>query len=189
MTNLRVAHRVSRTTAEGPGTRYALWVQGCTIRCAGCCNPQMFDARGGAEIPVEALAAEIATAAVDGLTLLGGEPFEQAEACTALAQRVREGGGSVMIFSGYEREKLELDPLARALLAETDILVDGPFDHARPERTRRWIGSENQRVHQLTERHAGDPAWIAGDELVITLRRGQLDVHGWPGARLIEDRR
>ncbi len=186
---LRVAHRVPRTTAEGPGTRYALWVQGCAIRCAGCCNPGMFPAEGGVAQAVEALVEEIVAAGVDGLTLLGGEPFDQAEACAALARAVRATGRSVMVFTGYLREALEQRPDGRALLAATDVLVDGPYDRTRPEKARRWIGSANQRVHQLTDRHAGDPAWDLGDEVVITLRRGLLEVHGWPGAALLEGRR
>lgn len=187
--SLRVAHRVPRTTAEGPGVRYALWVQGCSIRCAGCCNPGMFPVEGGETFEVAALLAEVVAADVEGLTLLGGEPFEQAEACAELARAVRATGRSVMVFTGYRREDLEQRPSGRALLAATDVLVDGPYDRAQPERTRRWIGSANQRVHQLTDRYAHDPAWQLGDEVVITLRRGLLEVHGWPGAPLLEGRR
>lgn len=186
---LRVAHRVPRTTAEGPGVRYALWVQGCTLRCPGCCNPGMFAAEGGEPIAVADLLDEVAASDVDGVTLLGGEPFEQAAGCAAFAAGARALGKSVMVFTGHVREALEADADARALLAVTDVLVDGPFVRERPEGRRRWIGSENQRVHQLTTRHEGDPAWQFGDEVVITLRAGRLEVHGWPGVSLLEGRR
>ena len=149
----------------------------------------MFDASGGDEHEVEALAAEIDAADVDGLTLLGGEPFEQAASCGALARLVRATGRSVMVFTGYVREELERRPDARALLAETDLLVDGPFDRTRPERTRRWIGSENQRIHHLTPRRETEASWTEGDQIVITLRRTALEVHGWPGARILGERR
>lgn len=186
---LRVAHRVPRTTAEGPGVRYALWVQGCTLRCPGCCNPGMFPADGGEAVAVADLLEEVARADVDGVTLLGGEPFEQARACADFAAGARALGKSVMVFTGHVREALEADPDARALLACTDVLVDGPYVRERPERSRRWIGSDNQRVHQLTARHEGDPAWQLGDEVVITLRAGRLEVHGWPQVSLFEGRR
>ena len=75
---LRVGARVRATCAEGPGTRYALWLQGCSLRCPGCCNPQLFDPRGGEELPLALLAAEISDVRdqIEGVTLLGGEPFE-----------------------------------------------------------------------------------------------------------------
>jgi anaerobic ribonucleoside-triphosphate reductase activating protein len=49
---LRVATIADDTEAEGPGRRWAIWLQGCPIRCAGCCNPEMFDERGGTARPL-----------------------------------------------------------------------------------------------------------------------------------------
>ena len=77
---LRVAAVVPDTSAEGPGRRWALWVQGCSIRCAGCCNPEMFDERRGRQVERGALVAEITDArrrGVEGVTFLGGEPFDE----------------------------------------------------------------------------------------------------------------
>ncbi len=184
---LVVAQRVARTDAEGPGLRYAVWVAGCTIRCPGCCNPEMFDARAGEAIAIETLADDVRRAAVDGLTLLGGEPFEQAAACASLASAVASAGGSVMVFTGYLREDLERrdDPHVRRLLAVTDLLVDGPYMRDRPETSRRWIGSANQRMHFLSSRHfPGDPRLSAPNQLVIRLERGSLAVHGFPARSL-----
>ncbi|MGZ5968565.1 MAG: 4Fe-4S single cluster domain-containing protein, partial [Polyangiales bacterium] len=108
---LRVAQRVPSTFAEGPGLRYALWVQGCTLRCAGCCNPEMFPREGGEAISIESLLAHVLAQSVEGISLLGGEPFEQAEACAELARGVRAAGRSVMVFTGYRIEEIEGSPL------------------------------------------------------------------------------
>jgi len=180
MTTLQVAQRVPATLAEGPGLRYALWVQGCSLRCAGCCNPEMFPRVGGESVEVEALVGEILASSTEGVSILGGEPFEQAEACAELASAVRAQGRSVMVFTGYRLEEL---PQGSPLLASCDLLVDGRYERDRPETARRWIGSTNQRMHFLTERHRpDDPCFTRGNEVVLRLTRRELSVHGWPAA-------
>lgn len=183
---LRVAHLVSDTQAEGPGRRFAVWVQGCSLRCAGCCNPEFFDPSGGEAVEPESLAKRIAsTQGIEGLSVLGGEPFEQAPEVAALCAGARAAGLSVMVFSGYTlRELHEMNSVpVEALLKVTDLLVDGRFDASRPERTRRWIGSSNQVMHFLTNRYSPDDACFAAPNTVeLRLRAGQLTVHGWPKA-------
>jgi anaerobic ribonucleoside-triphosphate reductase activating protein len=179
---LRVAQLVPRTGAEGPGLRFALWVQGCSLRCPGCCNPEMFAPGRGRETDVEALAARVlATPGLEGLSLLGGEPFEQAPAAAALAARVRAAGLSVMVFSGFTLEELRARPDAAALLAQTDLLVDGRYDRTQPESQRRWIGSRNQRLHFLTDRYRpDDPCFSAPNTAEVHRVDGEWLVNGWP---------
>jgi anaerobic ribonucleoside-triphosphate reductase activating protein len=183
---LRVAHLIEDTEAEGPGRRFAVWVQGCSLRCPGCCNPELFGAEGGALHDVAALAARVLAAPdSDGLSLLGGEPFEQAAAAAALATLVRAGGRSVMVFTGYTLAELEAQaaPGVRALLDVTDVLVDGRYQREQPDTARRWVGSQNQVVHLLTGRYrADDPRWRHGNSVELRLKGGQLTVSGWPEA-------
>ena len=180
----RVALRVRDTEAEGPGRRYALWVQGCPLRCAGCCNPEMFSAVGGELCDPLALAREaIATAGIEGVTLLGGEPFEQAEACASFAAAVRGAGLSVMVFSGFTLAELEQkqEPGVRRLLDACDLLVDGRYDRTQPERRRRWIGSQNQVMHFLSNRYRqDDPRLFERNTIELRLVGGTLTVNGWP---------
>jgi len=177
-----IAQIVERTEAEGPGARFAIWVQGCPLRCPGCCNPEMLRFEGGTPHDLSALAERIVqTPGIEGVSLLGGEPFAYAEALAPLARRVREAGLSVMIYSGYTREALAARADAAALLAACDVLVDGPFVRERPERRRRWVGSENQRVWFLTDRYREDDARFTSPNTVeIRLRDGELVVNGWP---------
>ena len=71
---LRIAQVVPDTEAEGPGRRFALWVQGCTIRCPGCCNPEMFAADKGRAIDSAELAQQaLTTPGLEGVSILGGE--------------------------------------------------------------------------------------------------------------------
>jgi anaerobic ribonucleoside-triphosphate reductase activating protein len=190
---LRVGARVPVTEVEGPGARYALWVAGCSIRCPGCCNPHLFEAAGGELLPVRRLLEEVRAAAprIEGLTLLGGEPFEQAASLAALARGARALGLSVMTFTGYTLDALRArrDGATDELLAATDVLVDGPYLAHRPEPRRRWAGSENQRFHYLTDRYdarierPADGAPLRGVELHIRAD-GRVLMNGWPEAAL-----
>ncbi len=93
---------------------------------------------------------------IEGVTFLGGEPFEQAEALYELAKRVRKIGLSVMTFSGYYLETIEQSTRKgwHLLLSVTDLLVDGPFVQSKLDVSRPWIGSSNQRYHFLTSRYS-----------------------------------
>lgn len=184
---LRIARTVARTEAEGPGARFAVWTQGCPLRCPGCCNPEMFAERGGVETEVASLLEAVAAQGdeIEGITLLGGEPFAQASGCAELAAAVRSRGLSVVVFSGYTLEELRAspDPGVARLLAATDLLFDGRFERERPEPRRRWIGSANQRAHFLSERYRPDDSRLTAENTVeIRFAAGELAVNGWPAA-------
>ena len=184
---LRVAQVISCTEAEGPGRRFAVWVQGCPLRCPGCCNPEMLPFEGGCEVGVGDLAAEVEQArrqfGIEGVTFLGGEPFAHAPALAALAQSAREMGLTVMVFTGFRLEEIRGsgDTAMIELLAKTDLLVDGPYLREQPERRRRWVGSSNQGIHLLTRRYdADDPRWSQPNTLELRLKDGELTVNGFP---------
>jgi anaerobic ribonucleoside-triphosphate reductase activating protein len=189
---LRVGAVVERTQCEGPGARFALWVQGCRIRCADCCNPQFFAARGGERTTADQVSARLRAAAgsLEGVSFLGGEPFDQAEALAEVAVAARSLGLSVMTFSGYALEELRARRHrgVSTLLAATDLLVDGPYDRTRPESRRRWVGSTNQRFHFLSARYApGIELPRPGEELrrieLELAPDGSVRAHGWPELR------
>lgn len=181
-----VAQIVRCTEAEGPGKRFALWFQGCPLRCPGCCNPEFLSFTGGESRSTESLVAELAEAqareSIEGITLLGGEPFAHAEPAAELARAARSLGLSVMVFTGYTLE--QLNP-AEPLLQLTDILVDGPYLRDQPETERRWIGSANQRVHFLTDRHRLDEQWRKPNTLEIRMTGREISVNGFPAGNAV----
>jgi anaerobic ribonucleoside-triphosphate reductase activating protein len=184
---LNVAQIVPVTQAEGPGQRFALWFQGCPLRCPGCCNPEMLPFAGGMPMHLAEVVAELMIAktrhAVEGITLLGGEPFAHAAGAAALAEAAHALDLSVMVFTGYTLDELcdATDPAMHRLLASADILVDGPYQRDRPETKRRWIGSANQRAHFLSKRcSANDPRWRLPNTLEIRLQGGAVTVNGFP---------
>jgi len=184
-------HAASRV--NGPGCRVVLWVQGCTLGCAGCFNPSTH-APGLAPVPIAGLVARILAARTDahhGLSFSGGEPFEQA---TALAQLVREVRAAwpdvhVLVFSGFTLETLR-GPTAPAgahdLLAETHVLVDGRFEGTRDAPTRALRASANQRLWVLRGRIPPADAWAAPKTSELTIgESGEVLLSGFPEPALL----
>lgn len=184
---IEVAMIVARTEAEGPGLRWALWVQGCPLRCPGCCNPEMLAFGSGERRRVTELVEEACAAGVSGVSLLGGEPFAQAGPLAQLAEGVRARGLSVMVYSGFTLAELQAQGAdAGRLLAATDLLVDGRFEANLRSQRRRFIGSDNQGLHFLTGRYAADdPRLAGGNHIELRMRGGEITINGWPllGAR------
>lgn len=183
---LNVAGRIASTEAEGPGVRHAIWLQGCPLRCEGCCNPEMLPFVPATPMSVREVVAEIVgTPGIDGVTFLGGEPFAQAEPLAEVATAVRQRGLSVLVFSGYTLDELRCatTPGCTALLAATDVLVDGRYLPGRPSPLR-FVGSANQRVHALSARGALlARGFESGPDLVeVRLDGAVITVNGTPGA-------
>lgn len=178
---INVAQIEERTEAEGPGVRFALWVQGCPFRCKGCCNPEQLPFEPRSMMDAGELAERVIASNVEGVSLLGGEPFAQAEHLRTFARYVHDAGMSVMIYTGYTLAELDDVPFASDLLAETDLLVDGRYDATQHSTDRRWIGSKNQVLHFLTDRYSkDDPCFSEPNTLEIHIRDGLISLNGWP---------
>lgn len=160
--------------------RFALWVQGCSIRCPGCFNPDLFATRGGTPVdPIELAEQIISTDGIEGVTFLGGEPFDQPSPLAEVAARVQAVGLTVMAFTGYWREDLETRRDAGRLLTHVDLLVDGPFEREHPDHTRPWVGSVNQRFWFGSDAY-GPEDLIAPDRVEVRVAiDGVTTVNGW----------
>lgn len=145
----------------GPGLRGVVWVQGCPFHCAGCIAPEWIVQKPARLVrPAELLDELLADPEVAGLTFSGGEPMLQAAALAqlmTLARRQRPGL-TLVCYTGFAWDQLQspaalgLDPLGvAALLAETDVLIDGPYVIALDD-NRGLRGSSNQGVRYLSER-------------------------------------
>jgi len=148
---MRIAGLVQDSIVDGPGLRNAMFVHGCKLRCEGCHNPDTWDADGGSEVPVDEIINEIlSNPLTDGITLSGGEPFDQAADCVSLAAVAHDRGLNVWVFSGYTFEellvKVQQEPAIYKLLSLTNVLIDGRFTKAQRSLSLKWCGSKNQRV-------------------------------------------
>lgn len=190
---VQVASIIPGTRAEGPGLRVAVWTQGCSIRCEGCFNPDLWGARGGQTMTVDDLVDRVLEAAgqdaeTEGVTFLGGEPFDQPKELAKVARKLRSQGLSVMVFTGFTLEEIRSkgNPSTAEFLSEIDLLVDGPYVKGLPDLSRPWVGSTNQRFHFLTDRY--DEGVLGGsDRIEITIAKtGEVRVNGWADVETLE---
>jgi anaerobic ribonucleoside-triphosphate reductase activating protein len=152
---LHIAHRADRCAVLGPGTRAVIWVQGCKLRCPSCIAPHSLPFHGGYIVGVEELARDLAALPIDGVTISGGEPFEQALALCRLIRSTRiRRDVSFLCYTGYDFEHLQRHgtPAQLELITELDLLIDGPYVEGQHEEDL-WRGSANQRIHFLSDRH------------------------------------
>lgn len=157
--SLRIAGIVDESVVDGNGFRMTVFLQGCPHRCKGCHNPSSWAQEGGESFTLAFLAGQVRkNPLLDGVTLSGGEPFMQAKNAAVLAAWLRENGYDVWTYTGYTLDELiaEGDPDKLALLAQTDVLVDGRFDLSRRNLMLKFRGSDNQRLIDMNKtRSAG----------------------------------
>ncbi len=162
---VRVHKILKKTKVEGPGVRYCIWFQGCSRRCKGCWAKATWAPDGGKELDAEEILKDIlATKGIEGVTFLGGEPFEQPQALEYLAREVKEAGLSVVCFTGGKLEDIK----NREILNYIDLLIDGEYKEEEQDFSRPWVGSKNQRYHFLTDRY---------DEKILTEYRNKIEIN------------
>ncbi len=155
-TTLRVGQLAPRCKVLGPGRRAVIWFQGCARRCPGCIAPEFWPREGGREAsPAQLARWVLGLSPLDGLTLTGGEPLDQAEGLVELLTAVRHERPdlSVICFTGHDLDAIEeWSPERRAVLDLIDVVIDGPYLESEAADLP-FRGSRNQRVLRLTNRH------------------------------------
>ena len=141
----------SDSIVDGPGLRAVLWTQGCGHHCEGCQNPQTWDFEGGGLIPIDVVLEAIDELECQtGLTISGGDPMYQPEACTEIAEYARKKGLNIWVYTGFTFEQIlkmsEKKPIYREFLDKIDVLVDGKFILRKKNLNCLFRGSTNQRL-------------------------------------------
>lgn len=138
---------------DGEGVRNSLYVSGCLFACKGCFNRAVQSFRYGKPFTQELedqIINDLAPEYVQGLTLLGGEPFLNTEVCLRVVNRTREIYGAkkdIWSWSGYTFEELLQDTDDKLeMLSKIDILVDGRFELSKKDLNLQFRGSSNQRI-------------------------------------------
>jgi anaerobic ribonucleoside-triphosphate reductase activating protein len=138
------------STVDGPGRRSVVQVSGCSIRCQGCFVPQTHERENGTLVSIDSIVSEIVAnrAEHDGVTILGGEPFDQSGPVAELVSRLNRHGLHVTIYSGYTLEELigRKDLNIDFILTHIDLLIDGPFLNQLGPGAGEYRGSQNQRL-------------------------------------------
>ena len=147
----QVAGITPESVVDGPGIRLVIFTQGCPHHCDGCHNPQTHDPAGGNAMTVKDIQAVIEnTKLIRGVTFSGGEPFLQPEPLVMLAEYIRGLGLDIVCYTGFAFEQLlergKKIPAVLKLLAQIDILIDGPYVAAERDTRLAFRGSANQRL-------------------------------------------
>ncbi|MQS53482.1 anaerobic ribonucleoside-triphosphate reductase activating protein [Companilactobacillus mishanensis] len=152
---------------DGEGVRCSLYVSGCLFRCPGCYNVAAQNFHYGkpyTQALEDKIIEDLSQPYVQGLTLLGGEPFVNTQVCLKLCQRVRKKFGhdkDIWSWTGYEWDELQKESEDKLeLLSLLDILVDGRFLKDKMDLTLQFRGSSNQRIIDV-------PKSLASDKVVI----------------------
>ncbi|MBR2175647.1 MAG: radical SAM protein [Clostridia bacterium] len=173
-------HRILRKTkAEGPGTRFCVWLQGCSRHCDGCFAFQTWSHEPNILMTPDELTQQILSEKeIEGITVLGGEPFEQAgelsKVITAVHQKL-----SVIVFTGFTAEQLHSlhDPYTELILQNTDVLIDGAYIKNQRSFDRPMVGSANQNFIFLTDRYTFED--FPPNTVEIRIRQnGKIEMNG-----------
>ena len=146
---IRVAGIVNESVTDGPGIRFVLFLQGCPHHCVGCQNPQTQCLEGGTFMTADEILDRIRNdPLISGVTFSGGEPFLQADLIAPIASECHRLGLDVMTYTGWTFEQLvsAKNPSWNQLIAESDVIVDGPFIQDQRSYDTKFRGSSNQRL-------------------------------------------
>ena len=210
---LNVAKMQVVTNSAGPGRRFVIWLQGCPRACPGCINAPFLPLKTAEIISVDSLFAKIkelwqaeSSEKIEGITLTGGEPLLQAEALLPLLAEVKETGLSLVCYTGYDYDELQIlsepvaqtfrsagsveppalknatvsqnnyDQILREFFQYIDLLIDGEFRKDLP-RGGTYCASANQKLRFLTNRYS--PGDIKNrPESTFTIGEGGMEFTG-----------
>ena len=137
---MRIAGILPCSFVNGEGARYVIFLQGCKHHCKGCQNPETWDFDGGKEIGEKEIAEDFRNRKLlDGITLSGGDPFFQQEACVELINLL--DGVNVWIYTGFEYDEISETELAK----KANVLVVGKFIEEL-KCDGQYFGSSNQKI-------------------------------------------
>jgi anaerobic ribonucleoside-triphosphate reductase activating protein len=138
------------STVDGPGRRSVVKVSGCSIRCEGCYSKDTHERANGNLVLISEIVTEIVSKrdSHDGVTVLGGEPFDQPESIAELVYRLKNQDLHITVYSGYTIEQLIERKLAAIeyILTHIDLLIDGPFIKEMSDGAGEYRGSKNQNL-------------------------------------------
>lgn len=154
---MQIAGELYDSLANGPGMRYVLFTQGCTMHCDGCQNKHTWDKNSGVSIAVDEILEHIKESPfIEGVTLSGGDPLEQPEEVLELCRKIKEYDKKLTILLYTGRTLQEIFQLKNLIgfkiIANIDYIVDGRFEKDNIDGAVKYTGSANQRFIDLNKK-------------------------------------
>jgi anaerobic ribonucleoside-triphosphate reductase activating protein len=201
-----IHNRIANSTANGPGERVVVWVQGCSLACSGCWNSETHPFVKDKDMLISELADWILNQNVEGVTFSGGEPFQQAPALELLISFIKERRPELSIgsFTGYTLQELRdgkfnwwhpelrtMIPgdakLSNAILKQMDFIIAGRYNQLQRCDDKPLCGSRNQEVHFLSTRYNHKDLHANIVEMVVDPEAGLVQITGFPDSLTVID--
>jgi len=177
---LNLYHFEPLSLVNGPGKRAVVWVQGCTLNCPGCFNPQTHAVAEGKNWRVDRLVKLVLDqgSEIEGITISGGEPLQQLKPLIEFVEQVKNRSNlSILVFSGFAWEQIQRIPETQSLLENLDVLIAGRYLDSK-RLASGLIGSSNKTIHFLTDRYQmADLTAVQGAEVILN-RNGEVVLSG-----------
>lgn len=185
---INVAHIEPQSHIYGPGKRFVIWLQGCSLACPGCWNEEMWSFKPKTLIHRDELLARIlATQDIDGITVLGGEPLQQADNVIWLLNRIKKDSNlSTFLYTGYEQQELHTMGLWHGLNTLCDMIAVGRYKQEDRNTNRQWVGSENQALIYPEGSGENMPQSEQNEVEIIIHSDGALTVLGFPDTEMVD---
>ena len=142
MINIHRYEVVENEHLYGPGKRLLLFTQGCSLRCKGCTNQHLWEFGKGIDVTIEEILNQCTD--LDGITLHGGEPLDQANVLVELIKKLKKQGKTVILFTGYIFK--ELNKVQKQAWLSSDMVISGRYEEQNRNIYLQFRGSTNQKV-------------------------------------------
>lgn len=177
---IRIHHFEPISRVNGPGARAVVWVQGCSLACPGCYNPDTHSLNTGKVIPVSDLLNQIRVIQFDiqGITISGGEPLQQLTPLITLLAAIRtESSLSSLVFTGFSWQEIQKFPQASQFLSLIDVLIAGRYRQDLRQASG-LLGSRNKTVHFLSNRYTMQDFLVIPEAEVFIQPDGSVSITG-----------
>ena len=176
-----VAHLEPQSHIYGPGSRFVVWFQGCSLGCSGCWNQQMWSFASQTLIHRQELFERVVQRPdVDGISLLGGEPLQQSQTIWLLEKIRRETELTIFLYTGYSLSELKNNEQWNAVLRDCDVVVAGRYQESLRDTNLQWRGSKNQELfYPPSSRISQHPTQTNEVEVIIDAT-GKITILGYP---------
>jgi anaerobic ribonucleoside-triphosphate reductase activating protein len=171
---------IKNSRVNGPGDRFVIWTQGCRKGCKNCYNPETWSHYKNNLITIEEIINQIKDSNATGVTISGGDPFEQPREIFSLLEKISllDLKDGVIVFTGYTIEEIKTIPQLESCLKYIDLLIDGRyFEDLRISSG--LAGSSNQQFHFLTDKISREEVLI-DQEVEIHFSSGLIQITGFP---------
>ncbi len=178
---LNIAFIEEKSLIYGPGIRFVFWVQGCSIRCKGCWNKELWEFKPKNLYKIEDLIRQIEKIKndIEGITILGGEPLDQYKEILELSKKVKNLNLSIILYTGYPLKIVEKK--YNEILNYIDILISEPYNETKRDITNGGIiGSTNQKITFYSSKYTLKDLTPHNEiEISIDEDNGSIKVYGY----------